>query len=127
MVIVVSIFFFQAEDGIRDSSVTGVQTCALPIRRLFVPSLLLITRGFHPFHSGPFRWLPRIVCRLPFVPPPFLPLSWELELRSFSRAQLQFLLSQRATRAAEELLPMPPHWGGQYVDPCGRRGSDFRG
>src|SRR5260370_37326845 len=27
-------FFFQAEDGIRDSSVTGVQTCALPISRL---------------------------------------------------------------------------------------------
>src|SRR5260370_1048880 len=25
-------FFFQAEDGIRDSSVTGVQTCALPIQ-----------------------------------------------------------------------------------------------
>src|SRR5260370_12652660 len=24
-------FFYQAEDGIRDSSVTGVQTCALPI------------------------------------------------------------------------------------------------
>src|SRR5260370_709928 len=27
----VPFFFFQAEDGIRDSSVTGVQTCALPI------------------------------------------------------------------------------------------------
>src|SRR5437763_8038332 len=26
-----SFFFFQAEDGIRDTSVTGVQTCALPI------------------------------------------------------------------------------------------------
>src|SRR5437762_10254568 len=25
------VFFFQAEDGIRDTSVTGVQTCALPI------------------------------------------------------------------------------------------------
>src|SRR5260370_33998109 len=25
------VFFFQEEDGIRDSSVTGVQTCALPI------------------------------------------------------------------------------------------------
>src|SRR5258706_12101803 len=25
------LFFFQAEDGIRDWSVTGVQTCALPI------------------------------------------------------------------------------------------------
>src|SRR2546429_6517496 len=27
-------FFFQAEDGIRDVAVTGVQTCALPILRL---------------------------------------------------------------------------------------------
>src|ERR1022692_4514815 len=26
------VFFFQAEDGIRDYKVTGVQTCALPIR-----------------------------------------------------------------------------------------------
>src|SRR5438876_8879830 len=26
-----AIFFFQAEDGIRDGRVTGVQTCALPI------------------------------------------------------------------------------------------------
>src|SRR5256885_3677302 len=26
-----SFFFFQAEDGIRDYKVTGVQTCALPI------------------------------------------------------------------------------------------------
>src|SRR5689334_25443267 len=25
------LFFFQAEDGIRDGTVTGVQTCALPI------------------------------------------------------------------------------------------------
>ena len=27
----VIVFFFQAEDGIRDRLVTGVQTCALPI------------------------------------------------------------------------------------------------
>src|SRR2546426_3198383 len=27
----ISFFFFQAEDGIRDYKVTGVQTCALPI------------------------------------------------------------------------------------------------
>src|SRR5947208_16554757 len=27
----VVVFFFQAEDGIRDDLVTGVQTCALPI------------------------------------------------------------------------------------------------
>src|SRR5438067_5253971 len=36
-------FFFQAEDGIRDRNVTGVQTCALPIfdehRKPFQPSI----------------------------------------------------------------------------------------
>src|SRR5437762_3960727 len=31
LVFLVFFFFFQAEDGIRDTSVTGVQTCALPI------------------------------------------------------------------------------------------------
>src|SRR5699024_11983928 len=31
-------FFFQAEDGIRDRNVTGVQTCALPILK-FLPSI----------------------------------------------------------------------------------------
>src|SRR3989449_10550237 len=31
MVVLSYFFFFQAEDGIRDVAVTGVQTCALPI------------------------------------------------------------------------------------------------
>src|SRR3989442_10327749 len=31
-----SSFFFQAEDGIRDADVTGVQTCALPISFRFM-------------------------------------------------------------------------------------------
>src|SRR2546426_7508277 len=31
VVAVIFFFFFQAEDGIRDYKVTGVQTCALPI------------------------------------------------------------------------------------------------
>src|SRR2546429_83142 len=31
MVVIIPSFFFQAEDGIRDVAVTGVQTCALPI------------------------------------------------------------------------------------------------
>src|SRR5437762_6876617 len=35
-------FFFQAEDGIRDTSVTGVQTCALPISS--VPAWPMPTR-----------------------------------------------------------------------------------
>src|SRR5256886_6833316 len=29
--VLIMFFFFQAEDGIRDLTVTGVQTCALPI------------------------------------------------------------------------------------------------
>src|SRR5688572_32058152 len=32
-------FFFQAEDGIRDLTVTGVQTCALPIFDHRLPGL----------------------------------------------------------------------------------------
>src|SRR6266540_5581363 len=40
-------FFFQAEDGIRDRDVTGVQTCALPIWRL--PAVLVTAvRGGEP-------------------------------------------------------------------------------
>src|SRR5260370_33789239 len=39
MEIASSFFFFQAEDGIRDSSVTGVQTCALPISDLEITGL----------------------------------------------------------------------------------------
>src|SRR2546421_12629994 len=35
-------FFFQAEDGIRDLIVTGVQTCALPISRLAVGDHILL-------------------------------------------------------------------------------------
>src|SRR2546426_8180275 len=31
-------FFFQAEDGIRDYKVTGVQTCALPISSFAAPT-----------------------------------------------------------------------------------------
>ena len=38
-------FFFQAEDGIRDYDVTGVQTCALPIYELFGSLRPDIARG----------------------------------------------------------------------------------
>src|SRR5207249_6898861 len=48
-------FFFQAEDGIRDRNVTGVQTCALPIS-LFGVSLVLARRpGIDPAEEEIFR------------------------------------------------------------------------
>src|SRR2546429_2433934 len=37
------VFFFQAEDGIRDVAVTGVQTCALPI--------FTLAHSFHKWHA----------------------------------------------------------------------------
>src|SRR5690606_40958057 len=41
-----SFFFFQAEDGIRDFHVTGVQTCALPIyRQISFKIFSRITKG----------------------------------------------------------------------------------
>src|SRR5207253_4074027 len=47
-----TIFFFQAEDGIRDGHVTGVQTCALPIymqiiRELYAPDIAMLPIGDH--------------------------------------------------------------------------------
>src|SRR6266496_4538355 len=41
-------FFFQAEDGIRDLYVTGVQTCALPIWNQALPSPPRGDRGPRP-------------------------------------------------------------------------------
>src|SRR2546427_3004376 len=38
-------FFFQAEDGIRDLTVTGVQTCALPIYPASVPLAIIEGSG----------------------------------------------------------------------------------
>src|SRR2546430_5768726 len=55
-------FFFQAEDGIRDLTVTGVQTCALPIcLRVPIPTLVETHRrhGCTPaFNHTEFLQLP---------------------------------------------------------------------
>src|SRR5439155_14450130 len=61
-------FFFQAEDGIRDGHVTGVQTCALPI---FLAALQPERRGVkcgkkieRTFVHDPSEWVRvRKVCR----------------------------------------------------------------
>src|ERR1022692_934612 len=42
-------FFFQAEDGIRDYKVTGVQTCALPIY------VIIDNTHFNPIHEWRYR------------------------------------------------------------------------
>src|SRR5256885_5429532 len=50
-------FFFQAEDGIRDYKVTGVQTCALPISWLW-SNVLVVTLATPRFARPPPTPLP---------------------------------------------------------------------
>src|SRR6266498_5328720 len=67
-------FFFQAEDGIRDADVTGVQTCALPIcrRGLAVvmgsregrPMVLTQERRYFRLSARDFDEPPRPVARI---------------------------------------------------------------
>src|SRR5258708_18861254 len=51
-------FFFQAEDGIRDDLVTGVQTCALPILTVGIIHMLklahLVEDKVHARSTGPY-------------------------------------------------------------------------
>src|SRR5207245_3362057 len=53
-------FFFQAEDGIRDATVTGVQTCALPISQspTWICRLRIIAPGRF-IGNGTFRMFVR--------------------------------------------------------------------
>src|SRR5258708_37756018 len=48
-------FFFQAEDGIRDDLVTGVQTCALPISRREARGSGKIVKGLSATCADEFR------------------------------------------------------------------------
>src|SRR5205085_5798509 len=55
-------FFFQAEDGIRDLTVTGVQTCALPIcpamrnwKRNAVQKSIGVAKRIFPPHIVPIQ------------------------------------------------------------------------
>src|SRR5204863_6434890 len=60
-------FFFQAEDGIRDLYVTGVQTCALPICRpntSWMPATSMRDCWLEAGETMPLRWKGRsALCR----------------------------------------------------------------
>src|SRR5437016_7372356 len=49
------VFFFQAEDGIRDWSVTGVQTCALPISAELIEGLEVVPRARIAYRGTTFE------------------------------------------------------------------------
>src|SRR5690606_39661502 len=59
---VVCFFFFQAEDGIRDFHVTGVQTCALPIWLwLELDAILAVVIGGASLMGGRFSLVLSII------------------------------------------------------------------
>src|SRR5256885_4387302 len=62
------LFFFQAEDGIRDYKVTGVQTCALPIFG-FVNLLIADFEKANWTASGLARYVPALVPRAQAIQP----------------------------------------------------------
>src|SRR5260221_10209184 len=57
-------FFFQAEDGIRDHCVTGVQTCALPISCFMLPITMLACARLGVVHSVVFGGFSGEACGL---------------------------------------------------------------
>src|SRR2546429_3597970 len=71
--VTVYFFFFQAEDGIRDVAVTGVQTCALPIWE--VPGISYSRASPMSTRSAPFT-------SLTFVMAPCLPSARMSKLNS---------------------------------------------
>src|SRR5690606_40942882 len=78
-------FFFQAEDGIRDFHVTGVQTCALPI----LP------------HQGAIAEHPERALRAQLSP-----LCCELKYHGHHAVQVALALSRHQTIELEDVLPV---------------------
>src|SRR5688572_31130306 len=85
------IFFFQAEDGIRDLTVTGVQTCALPISE---------ERGNEKSDQDEPRQAAPRTCSSIWMSPRFTPLRSEehtSELQSQSNLVCRLLLEKKKT------------------------------
>src|SRR5207247_2707489 len=97
-------FFFQAEDGIRDPLVTGVQTCALPIsaaRRL--PSLFFFAMG-----AGFLLLETQLVSRLAL----FFGTVWQVNGIVISALLLALLLANILVEHGKNFLRRPWIFGG---------------
>src|SRR5260370_20946733 len=84
--VIIVYFFFQAEDGIRDSSVTGVQTCALPISaRSFFSHLKKWRTRKEKHEARPARYGKK---KKPFSERPPVPTrSWNRSVPLYARSE----------------------------------------
>src|SRR5699024_2640656 len=99
-------FFFQAEDGIRDRNVTGVQTCALPISEI---SLKNDKFSGTLMFSVDFSLLPTLLATKPEIRLKN-PVGWPIKKESSSvTAQIYFRMIQGINDQyrAEKIAPRP--------------------
>src|SRR6266850_8254361 len=90
-------FFFQAEDGIRDYKVTGVQTCALPIWSFRSIAPPRSTPTGRPVEGRPCEWLPGQGLPGPAEPRLSLPVAPGIRR---SRSLREALVARWASRVA---------------------------
>src|SRR2546428_5155096 len=102
-------FFFQAEDGIRDLIVTGVQTCALPIccGERGGPALAVRTGAEDGVREADrIRFGPREVLA-----------EFRSDPEEIWRARVNWLYPQRDERPDDWILPFREFGGDAYVPP----------
>src|SRR5688572_5790307 len=118
-------FFFQAEDGIRDLTVTGVQTCALPIlRTAAVLAGLTPSSNWGTVGTGPVTWYPG-------NPHTVSPALWvssrrrvtfsvavKRESGSFQDLSLRLMSSSRASLPCSTSASTPDANTGLLIDPA---------
>src|SRR5688500_20316792 len=100
------LFFFQAEDGIRDYKVTGVQTCALPISNLILPAddrnIIVTIHTYDPFyftHQGASWTRPQTDTKgIIFPGPPATPLERSEERRVGREGRWRWWQGRRVKR-----------------------------
>src|SRR5205823_11585471 len=78
-------FFFQAEDGIRDKLVTGVQTCALPIYPWHIHCMFLVIAAgkigsMQAVGQSIFKQTAGPLIEMMGVSPPTIPVNWTKQL-----------------------------------------------
>src|SRR3990167_2817752 len=103
-------FFFQAEDGIRDLTVTGVQTCALPIYCWgLLKSQIRFSRSVRPLFSKPIHHqedVQEYPLKRPFGRCRSIHINSETLVRSRGNVLTLFLLDP--ARLPKYQLPCPP-------------------
>src|SRR2546425_12373969 len=110
---IILFFFFQAEDGIRDKLVTGVQTCALPIslgmRWAIVAAAVLVMLAAWPLYQNSRRELAPVEDQSHISL--FMQASPDASLEATNRASLQVVKAVTAFPGAKFMWSLTASWG----------------